>query len=233
MDKANDAHTAGPCQGTDPAGNADRNVLLGTGGPHVGSFRFWFATQRWEWSPEVYLMHGYAPGAVEPTNDLLMSHKHPDDHTDVAEEITRSLSKGKPFVGRYRFLDTASRARQVMLVSDSICDPDGLVVGTSGYYMDLGETIATAERDTLDAVVPDLLEARAAIEQAKGALMLMYSINAEQAFKVLIWRSQETNTKLRDLAEALVAAVPRIPPLQASSITAFDHLLLNIHERAR
>ncbi|MEU8897238.1 PAS and ANTAR domain-containing protein [Nocardia sp. NPDC048505] len=208
----------------------DINVLLSTGGPSVGSFRFWFATQRWEWSPEVYLMHGYTPGEVEPTSELLLSHKHPDDDTDVAEAITSALSRGEPFVGRHRFLDTTGKVREVMLVSDSILDPAGGVVGTTGYYMDLGETIATAERATLDTVVPDLLEARAAIEQAKGALMLMYSINAEQAFKILIWRSQETNTKLRDLAEALTAAVPKIPPLQASSITAFDHLLLNIHE---
>ncbi|MCM6779089.1 transcription antitermination regulator, partial [Nocardia sp. CDC159] len=37
------------------------------GGPAVGGFRFWFATRRWEWSPEVYRLHGYAPGQIEPT----------------------------------------------------------------------------------------------------------------------------------------------------------------------
>ncbi|MFE5285070.1 hypothetical protein ACFRAQ_08880 [Nocardia sp. NPDC056611] len=44
-------------------------------GPRTGSFQFWFATRRWDWSPEVYRMHGYTPGEVEPTTDLLLAHK--------------------------------------------------------------------------------------------------------------------------------------------------------------
>ncbi|WP_194813666.1 PAS and ANTAR domain-containing protein [Nocardia sp. XZ_19_385] len=231
MDKARTTHDSASSsnQAADLA-SSDRHVLLDTGGPKVGTFRFWFGTRRWEWSPEIYLMHGYTPGEVEPTSDLLLTHKHPEDDIDVTEAITRALSRGEPFADRYRFLDTAGTEHQVMLVSDSVLDHAGVVVGTTGYYLDLGQTIANAERDALDAVIPDVIESRAAIEQAKGALMLIYSISAEQAFKVLIWRSQETNTKLRDIAEALIAAVPRIPPMQASSITAFDHLLLNIHQ---
>ena len=45
----------------------------------VGAFRFWFIGQRWEWSDEVALMHGYEPGSVVPTTELLLSHKHPED----------------------------------------------------------------------------------------------------------------------------------------------------------
>ena len=40
---------------------------------------------------------------------------------------------------------------------------------------------------------------RAEIEQAKGILMTIYNISAEHAFDILVWRSQETNTKLRKL----------------------------------
>lgn len=31
---------------------------------NVGSFRFWFVGQRWEWSDEVARRHGYEPGTV-------------------------------------------------------------------------------------------------------------------------------------------------------------------------
>ncbi|MEV6279641.1 PAS and ANTAR domain-containing protein [Nocardia sp. NPDC051832] len=202
--------------------------LAGAGGPGFGSFRFWFATQRWEWSPEVYLMYGYTPGEVEPSTELLLSHKHPEDRPLVAEQITRSLTENKPFSSRHRFLDTAGVAHHVMVVSDLIHDAAGNPVGTAGYYIDLEATMADAERGALDAVVPGLVEARAVIEQAKGVLMLMYSINADQAFKVLRWRSQETNLKLRDVAEALIAELDRVPPPDAATISAFDHILLTL-----
>ncbi|MBF6080263.1 hypothetical protein IU485_02720 [Nocardia cyriacigeorgica] len=36
----------------------------------MGSFRFWFADQRWEWSPEVAQFYGY-DHTVEPATDRL------------------------------------------------------------------------------------------------------------------------------------------------------------------
>ncbi|MGV0802471.1 antitermination regulator, partial [Mycolicibacterium elephantis] len=60
------------------------HVLAGGDMQRVGWFRFYFADERWEWSPQVQSMHGYAPGTVEPTTDLVLSHKHPDDYGQVA-----------------------------------------------------------------------------------------------------------------------------------------------------
>jgi AmiR/NasT family two-component response regulator len=45
------------------------------------------------------------------------------------------------------------------------------------------------------------------IEQAKGTLMLVYSLGAVVAFDLLRRRSQETNVKLRRLARQIVRAV--------------------------
>ena len=45
------------------------------------------------------------------------------------------------------------------------------------------------------------------IEQAKGMLMAIYGIDAAAAFDLLKWRSQETNVKLRSLAEQIVARI--------------------------
>ncbi|MFI6867684.1 PAS and ANTAR domain-containing protein [Nocardia sp. NPDC050406] len=208
----------------DPTTEADH-------GPVVGSFRFWFLSRRWDWSPEVYTMHGYTPGEVEPTTELLLSHKHPDDRDRVAEAILGSLHEERPFSSRHRIIDITGRVRQVMLVSDRILDATGRAVGTSGFYIDLDATLAAAERDTLDAVMPEVVAARAAIEQAKGVLMRTYRISADQAFQLLKWRSQETNIKLRDLAEALLIALPELPPAAPDTVAAFDHLLLTVHQR--
>ncbi|AYF79559.1 ANTAR domain-containing protein [Nocardia yunnanensis] len=200
-------------------------------GPATGSFRFWFATQRWEWSPEVYRMHGYVPGAIEPTTELMLSHKHPDDREHVAEAIARSVNEGQPFSSRHRFIDTEGAEHQVMVVADRILDDTGRPVGTAGFYIDLSGTLADAERTTLEQRLPELVEVRAVIEQAKGVLMRMYRISAEQAFQVLIWRSQETNVKLRVLAEQLIADLPNVPAAPSSTVAAFDHILLTLHER--
>ena len=47
---------------------------LAGGAPQlVGWFRFHFADERWEWSDEVQLLHGYQPGTVTPTTELVLS----------------------------------------------------------------------------------------------------------------------------------------------------------------
>jgi hypothetical protein len=48
---------------------------------------------------------------------------------------------------------------------------------------------------------------------------------------VLRWRSQETNVKLRALAKQLIAEISTLPPPSAAVQSAFDHLLLTVHER--
>jgi len=42
--------------------------------------------------------------------------------------------------------------------------------------------------------------------------MYIYRIDSAAAFDLLKWRSQETNTKLRTLAEQLLADVGRVSP---------------------
>ena len=61
--------------------------------------------------------------------------------------------------------------------------------------------------------------------------MAVYRVSADQAFGVLQWRSQETNVKLRELAKQLVADIPALPAPAADVQSAFDHLLLTVHQR--
>ncbi|MGW6422262.1 PAS and ANTAR domain-containing protein [Nocardia sp. NPDC055053] len=201
----------------------------------VGTFTFWFTTRRWEWSPEVYRMHGYAPGEVEPTTELLLSHKHPDDRDVVAELITRTITKGEPFSSRHRFIDTSGCVHAVMVVADRVRNDDGETVGTTGYYLDLTDTVDAAAAAggvaAVTEVVGGVVAARAVIEQAKGVLMRMYGIDDQQAFKVLVWRSQEANLKLRAVAAQVIADLALLPPPPPDTITVFDHLLLTSHER--
>jgi hypothetical protein len=201
----------------------------------VGGFRFWFLGQRWEWSEEVARMHGYEPGSVVPTTELLLSHKHPDDRAHVQDLLDHALYSQTSLSSRHRFLDTAGHVHDAIVVADRMRDETGAVVGTEGYYIDLTETLdetrAETRTEVLDESLPEIYAARAAIEQAKGALMLVYRITADHAFRILKWRSQETNTKLRDLAAQLVAELPALAPIPTEVQSQFDHLLLNVHRR--
>ncbi|MFD3746307.1 PAS and ANTAR domain-containing protein [Nocardia sp. NPDC058633] len=206
--------------------------VIGVGDPStVGRFRFRFATRQWEWSDEVARMHGYPPGTV-PTTEMLLSHKHPDDRDRVAAMLTTVEVSGA-FSSHHRIIDTHGRVRDVLVVSVPLTDPDGTVVGTEGYYIDLSDTAAEYRREALDSTLPALLEARVVIEQAKGALMLAYGVSADQAFRVLRWRSQETNVKLRAIAERLVAALPTVAGDEVRLRTRLDHVLLTAHEGTR
>ncbi|WP_370530934.1 PAS and ANTAR domain-containing protein [Mycobacterium paragordonae] len=198
---------------------------------NVGSFRFWFVGQRWEWSDEVARMHGYEPGSVEPTTKLLMSHKHPEDRAHVQDLLDYALQSGEPFSSRHRFIDTAGTEHDAIVVADRMLDENGAVLGTAGHYIDLTNSFDEARQEVLDDALPDLFENRAAIEQAKGVLMYVYRVSSEQAFRVLQWRSQETNTKLRGLAKQLLDEVSSLDHPSTVAQSQFDHLLLTVHER--
>ncbi|OBK15089.1 PAS and ANTAR domain-containing protein [Mycobacterium asiaticum] len=198
---------------------------------NVGSFRFWFVGQRWEWSDEVARMHGYEPGAVEPTTKLLLSHKHPEDRAHVQDLLDYALRSGESFSSRHRFIDTRGQVHDAIVVADRMLDDEGAVLGTAGHYIDLTDTFDEARQEMLDEALPDLFENRAAIEQAKGVLMYVYRVTAEQAFRVLQWRSQESNTKLRALAKQLLEEVRSLPNPSTAAQGQFDHLLLTVHER--
>jgi hypothetical protein len=197
----------------------------------VGSFSFWFEDQRWEWSDDVYRMHGYEPGSVVPTTELVLSHKHPDDRDDVQELLDRARYSGGSFSSRHRFYDTAGHEHSVIVVADRVLDASHAVVGTSGHYIDVTEAMNENSQDTLDETLPKVVKARAVIEQAKGALRLVYGMTDEQAFSLLQWRSQETNVKLRALASQLVTELETLASVTAALRTEFDHLVLTVHER--
>lgn len=197
----------------------------------VGTFRFWFVGQRWEWSDEVARMHGYPPGAVVPTTKLLLSHKHPDDRAHVQELLDYALQSEESFSSRHRFVDTEGIVHDAIVVADRMLDESGAVLGTEGYYIDLTNTFDETRQEVLDEALPDLFENRAAIEQAKGVLMYVYRVSAEQAFRLLQWRSQETNVKLRALARQLLAEVTTLMPTAAAVQHQFDHVLLTVHHR--
>ncbi len=198
----------------------------------VGWFRFYFEDQRWEWSEQVQRMHGYQPGTVTPTTELVLSHKHPDDRGQVAEAIEDMLDSHRAFSTRHRIVDTSGTVHHVLVVGDVLTDHNDVVIGTHGYYVDIPPTSDRSHDDDLiTARVAEITEHRAVIEQAKGILMLVYSLDATAAFDLLKWRSQESNMKLRRLAQQLLEDFRSVRDQAIGSRSAFDHMLLTAHVR--
>ena len=186
----------------------------------VGKFRYFIADQRWVWSDQVARIHGYEPGAVRPTTELLLSHKHPDDRAKVAEILER-VHAGGQFSSRHRIVDAGGRIRWVVVVGDRMLDGTGEVVGTEGFYIDVTDSLQSDVTEVISRVV----ESRAVIEQVKGVLMVAYGVDADRAFDILRWRSQTTQVKLKDVAARFVDAVTAAE-LSDNSVSVIDQLLL-------
>jgi hypothetical protein len=209
------------------AGETD---VLGDGFEWVGSFRYLKEPARWEWSDEVARMHGYDPGTVTPTTELILSHKHPEDKDKVSAIIGNVLAHGAAFSSRHRIVDTAGVEHEVVVVGDQLLDDAGHPIGTAGFYIDVTDSLHDDMQKSISAVVARVEERRAVINQAIGIIMMTYGVSAERAFEVLVWRSQQTNVKLRAIAQQFVDELSQ-HPMSAGIREYVDHVLLTAHER--
>lgn len=175
-------------------------VITGPWGP----FRYNVATRRWWWSDDIYRMHGFEPGEVVPTTELLTRHKHPEDAAVATAIILNAFTSGEPFALWHRIIDARMRTRTVVSVGDGVRDDAGTLVEIRGYMVDVtGSKRSQTARD-IDEAVRRSAESRGTIEQAKGMLMATLGLGADDAFTLLKRNSQHANIKLRDLAQTLI-----------------------------
>jgi hypothetical protein len=170
----------------------------------TGRFVFDVAADRWEWDDDVFAIHGYAPGEVEPTTDLFLKHKHEHDRERVEQTFRDAVATGEPFNVYYRIRARGSE-RRVVVVGEGVRAETGEVTHLAGYYLDLTPEFSAESAAAADAAVAASAAARDTIEQAKGVLMLGYGLDADAAFAMLRWWSRNRNVKVRDIAERLLA----------------------------
>ena len=76
---------------------------------------------RWEWSDEVQLIHGYAPGEMpNPRTAQVLSHKHPDDYDHVLGALEDTRRSRTAFSTRHRMIDKQGRSHRVNVVGDRV-----------------------------------------------------------------------------------------------------------------
>ena len=95
-----------------------------------------------------------------------------------------------------------------------------------------GASIGQTHQDRISDEVREIADRRAVIEQAKGMLMIVYGIDAEAAFGILRWQSQQHNVKLRLVAERVAKGFLEVSePLPPAQRSMFDNVLLTAHQR--
>jgi hypothetical protein len=87
------------------------------------------------------------------------------------------------------------------------------------------------EEDRITNAVTHIADRRAVIDQAKGMLMLLHGIDAEQAFKLLVWQSQENNVKLRDLANQVIKDFQAVTTGDVAATVVYDRRFMSAHTR--
>jgi PAS domain S-box-containing protein len=200
-------------------------ALLGGQPQRVGRFEYRYDTDAWTWSDTVARMHGYEPGSVEPTTDLVLGHKHPEDLTQVKGLLKQSSA---PFSSRHRIRTKDGEVRKVVVVGDAVTDDDGRVVATRGFYVDVTEAVNADVQEALGDELSTIVAHRDVIEQAKGMLMAIYDVDADAAFAILRWRSQELNIKLHTIADTLVRNVPSLLQGEPALRRRVDHYLVSL-----
>jgi PAS domain S-box-containing protein len=205
-------------------GSLDK-ALLGGEPQRVGRFAYHYDSDTWTWSDAVARLHGYEPGEVEPTTNLVLSHKHPDDLAHVKALLQQSEA---PFGSRHRIRTITGDIRNVVVVGDAVTDADGRITATSGFYIDITDSFNTDLQQSITNQLQVIVPHREIIEQAKGMLMVTYQLDADAAFGILKWRSQEHNVKLATIAAKLVTDLPALLRGHPALRAPVDHYLMTL-----
>ncbi|WP_354531011.1 PAS and ANTAR domain-containing protein [Nakamurella sp. UYEF19] len=175
----------------------------------VGWFDYSVTADTWTWSPGLYEMHGFEPGEIVPTTAVFVAHKHPDDRAHTDQVLAAVLATGAPYCCRHRIVTSRREIRTVVTIGRGYLDGSGRVASVQGYFVDITAAAVHASRQELNEAVNRSSAARADIEQAKGALMMVQGVSADDAFAVLSWHASHGNMKLRDVATTITGGISR------------------------
>ena len=172
----------------------------------VGEFRWDIVPDSWWWSAALYRLYGYEPGTVVPTLERFLQHKDPQDGGRIDEVFARCRSHGGPFSCYHHIIDTAGRRKTVVAVGHGERSSSGsATVSMHGFLVD----VTASGRQETNAALQASFATRAGIEQVKGALMLVYSVDADAAFEVLRSHSQIYNIKASLLVSSMLTMFTR------------------------
>ena len=155
------------------------------------------------------------------TLQTLLEHVVADERELAADAFVAAVEHGQPVDVSCRLHAADGTLRSVLIAAEVMEDePCELSMATTsdveelsggngpwlaGLLIDLTELRLSAIRAATEHAVAEALRHRAVIEQAKGIVMVAYRVDADAAFQLLRRHSQNSNTKLHELAARFVA----------------------------
>jgi hypothetical protein len=185
----------------------------------AGRYRYDRRAGTWTWSPEMAGLLNLARNGAHPCTELLVRSLHPGDRPRALDAIAAACTTGTPFVLRVRLGSRGGVERPALLVGEPVVDPVGAVDALEGVLVEVPPEprspaprpgTAGTEDDRVHALETEVaqlrtaMSSRAAIEQAKGILMLLTSCGEQVAFDLLAHISSNSHRKVRDVAVAIV-----------------------------
>ena len=154
-------------------------------------------------------LYGLPPGSAPPDTEAYLELQRPEDRGRVLEAISRACTTARDFALETRIVRAEGQERDVVLVGEPQLD-GATVAAVEGMAIDITEChrpgSPTERAQALEAEVGQLraaMASRAAIEQAKGILMLLTSCGDQVAFDLLAHISSYTHRKVRDVARVI------------------------------
>lgn len=192
----------------------------------VGRFLGRPRDDRWVWDQVAASMLGGAGPDATLSLQTLLQHVPEDERELAAQAFQEAVEHGEPVLLSCRLRSADGTCRSVLITAEvmeaepsglsmaELLEMDGLSVATgpwlAGNLIDLTALRLDATRMAVDHAVAEVTRHRAVIEQAKGIIMLGYGVDADAAFLLLSRHSQDTNTKLHELAARLVDQVTEL-----------------------
>lgn len=182
----------------------------------AGRYRYDRRADTWTWSPAMSVLLNLAPNGAHPCTELLVRSLHQGDRPRALDAIAGACATGTPFALRVRL---GSGERPAVLVGEPLLDAAGAVEALEGVLVEVPPEprpsasptgAADAGEDRVAALETEVsqlrtaMSSRAAIEQAKGILMLITSCGEQVAFDLLAHISSNSHRKVRDVAVAIV-----------------------------
>ena len=195
----------------------------------TGTFHFDSTSGTWTWSEEVFTIYGFTPGDVVPTTELVLSHQHPEDRAGVEQFLQEAVQTGRRCTVWHRLVNADSGTRQVLTSCSGDFDDDGALRGVNGFKVDLTEVVRRTTAREVDEAMALLAQSRPVIDQAKGALMVTYGLDPDEAFLLLRRYSQRGNVKVRDVARNITEALPD-GDLPVGSRATWDEIAAGLQE---
>jgi hypothetical protein len=228
------------------ASPADEQLVAGFSGrldDRVGLFLGRPQADLWVWDEQLVAILGFPRSGVSASLRTLLQHVAADERPLAADAFRSAVEDGAPVLVSCRLHAADGSVRSVLITAEvSEVEPnessmsaslrmDGFAAATGpwlvGQVVDLTALRLSATRAAANHAVIQAAKHRAAIEQAKGIIMVTYRIDADAAFELLRRHSQNTNTKVHDLADHLVSQVATLnfetAPAQVDALLQRPH----------